>query len=381
MKNFVTRNILHITVIFITAIFSACVTMQTDILVESQNVTQTELNLSEVENAVVPLEAAGGNEARNRLQSELTAARRMITAKEREASADADYSGQLTAWSGRLAIIEGRYSDASRLHRQSTTASPGNLPAVILGIRLEGDPQRRLGMIDTELAAAGRASGTGELNIERGRTLIDLNRFSEAAGAFDTAFSSGISSVYQESYGTVRTHAWDLRNTAGVNTAIIGTLSRETMTWTDAVSIAKNETQLFRFITGGRNLSDTELFNRLLERAFIPYTQDVSINEWPRTAPRADEAVTRSGAAWFIWHLYAETRADRGLLSRYSARYATGANPRSPLNDIPALSPFFDSILGCVETELMSLPDGRNFRPALPMRGAELLTILKRIDN
>jgi hypothetical protein len=69
------------------------------------------------------------------------------------------------------------------------------------------------------------------------------------------------------------------------------------------------------------------------------------------------------------------------MLSRYSARYATGANPRSPIADIPALSPFFDSILGCVETEFLSLPDGRNFRPTQFIRGAELLTILKKIDN
>jgi hypothetical protein len=44
------------------------------------------------------------------------------------------------------------------------------------------------------------------------------------------------------------------------------------------------------------------------------------------------------------------------------------------------LSPFFDSILGCVENEYLSLPDGRNFRPDDPVRGAELLAILKRIQ-
>ena len=128
-------------------------------------------------------------------------------------------------------------------------------------------------------------------------------------------------------------------------------------------------------------MTDAELFTRLLERAFIPAIQDITVNDWPQTRPNIGDAVTRAGAAWFIWHLYAEARADRGLLTRYSARYATGANPRSPITDVPPLSPFFDSILGCVETEFMSLPDGRNFRPAQPMRGAELLSILRRIDG
>jgi len=357
------------------AFFSACLSLKNDILIDDQKV-QTDTNLAKLEAAIVPLEAAGGTEARRR-QGEITSARQMITGMEREASADADYSGKLIAWSGRLAILEGRYSEATRLYRQSIAVSPGNLPSVILNIRLEGDPAKRLEMIERELAA----QRSGELYIERGRSLLELNRFSEAAGAFDTAFSSGLDAVYIDSYGADRNRAWELRNTAGATAGTLDVLGRESISWSDCISIAKNETQLLRFITGGRNMTDAELFTRLLERAFIPTIQDITVNEWPRTRPNANDAVTRAGAAWFIWHLYAEARADRGLLTRYSARYATGANPRSPITDVPPLSPFFDSILGCVETELMSLPDGRNFRPAQPMRGAELLSILRRIDG
>jgi tetratricopeptide (TPR) repeat protein len=359
------------------ALFSACVSLKKDILIDNQK-TQTDTNIAKLEAAIVPLEAAGGTEARRR-QSEITSARQMITGMEREASADADYSGKLIAWSGRLAILEGRYSEATRLYRQSIAVSPGNLTSVILNIRLEGDPAKRLEIIERELAAAGQKPG--ELYIERGRSLFELNRFSEAAGAFDTAFSSGLNAVYPESYGTDRNRAWELRNTAGVAAGTLDVLGRDSISWSDCISITKNETQLLRFITGGRNMTDAELFTRLLERAFVPTIQDINVNEWPRTRPNAGDAVTRAGAAWFIWHLYAEARADRGLLTRYSARYATGANPRSPITDVPPLSPFFDSILGCVETELMSLPDGRNFRPAQPMRGAELLAMLRKIDD
>ncbi|MDR1840242.1 MAG: hypothetical protein LBQ93_11750 [Treponema sp.] len=365
----------------ITAVFfSACVSMQKDISISSQ-MNQTDRNLARIESAIVPLEAAGGTEARRR-QSEVSSARQMITGMEREASADADYSGKLTAWSGRLAIIEGRYSEAQRLYRQSAAASPSNIPSVILGIRLEGDPSKRLEIIERELALTNlQAAGVGELNIERGRSLIELNRFSEAVGAFDVAFSSNLNSVYRENYIAERNRAWELRNTSGVGAGTLGMLGRESITWNDCITLAKNETQLLRFITGGRDIANAELFNRLVDRAFIPYTQDISVSEWPTARPRADETVTRAGAAWFIWRLYAEARADRGLLTRYSARYATGTNPRSPIADVPPLSPFFDSILGCVETEFLSLVDGRNFRSVQPIRGAELLTVLRKIDN
>jgi tetratricopeptide (TPR) repeat protein len=368
-------------VFIISAFFSACISMKGgDISIDGRR-SQSDVNLARAEAAIVPLEAAGGAELRRR-QGDIASARQVITGLEREASADADYSGKLMAWSGRLAILEGKYSEAQRLYRQSSAVSPGNIPSIILSIRLEGDPARRLEIIERELALAGQRSvGVGELNIERGRSLIEMNRFSEAAGAFDVAFSSGLDSVYAESYGVFRSRAWELRNTTGVAAGTLDMLGRDSISWNDCITIAKNETQLLRFLTAGRNFTDAELFSRLLERAFIPSIQDIAVNEWPRTRPAADDVVTRAGAAWFIWHLYAEARADRGLLSRYSARYATGANPRSPISDVPPLSPFFDSILGCVETELMSLPDGRNFRPAQSMRGAELLTILRRIDN
>jgi len=367
--------------LFLTAaVFSSCVSLKNDISLNSQK-DETEKNLVKVEAAVVPLEAAGGAQARRR-QNEINSARQMITGMERESAADADLSGKLIAWSGRLAILEGRYSEAQRLYRQSTAVSAGNVPSIILGIRLEGDPAKRLGMIEKELAVTGqRSSGYGELQIERANSLFELSRFSEAAGSYDAAFSSGIAEVYRENYGNARNQAWEMRNTSGVSAGSLGVLTLESITWNDCISLVKNETQLLRFISGGRDLPNTELFNRLIDRSFIPYTQDINLNEWPRARPVIGETVTRSGAAWFIWHLYAETRADRGLLSRYSARYATGSNPRSPIADVPALSPFFDSILGCVETEYISLPDGRNFRPALPMRGTEMLAVLKKMDN
>lgn len=371
-----------VTIIFILilAVFvSACTTVK-DLSVNLQG-GKTEKNLTAIEEAIIPLEALGANEARTKTK-EITAARELLVQMGKEASADADYSGKLIAWSGRLSILEGKYSDAVRLYKQSSSVSPGTIPSVVLSVRLEGDPSKKLEIIEKELALLNQKSlGIGELNIERGHALFELNRFSEAAGAFDVAFSSGINKVYKDSYGQERERAWELRNASGINAGSLSLLGRETITWNDCIALTKNETQLLRFITGGRNISDADLFNRLVDRAIIPFTQDVTLSQWPLERPKPDTAVTRAGAAFFIWHLYATARSDTGMLSRYSARYATGANPRSPIADIPALSPFFDSILGCVETELLSLPDGRNFRPTQFIKGAELLTILKKIDN
>jgi tetratricopeptide (TPR) repeat protein len=359
--------------------FFACTSLKKDLLVDSSRV-QTESNLAEIEKAIVPLEAAGGTNARSR-QNDLAAARRMISGLEKEASAsaDADYSSRLTAWSGRLAILEGKYSEALRLYRQSIVLSPGNIPSIILSVRLEGDPEKRLELVNKELALVVPSSpGYGELQIERGRALVEVRRLSEAAGSFDIAFAAALDPVYRTSYREMRDRAWELRNVEG---SAVDILTQSGINWKDCITLIKNETQLLRFLTGGRDVNEAELFNRLLERSFIPATQDINLSEWPTAKPKLDETVLRGGAAWIIWHLYAESRADRGMLSRYSARYAAGNRPRSPIADIPPLSPFFDSILGCVETELVSLPDGKNFKPEEPVRGSELLSALKKIDN
>jgi tetratricopeptide (TPR) repeat protein len=365
--------------LFVTgALVLGCQSMRKDLLVSSPR-EQMELNLAELERAVIALDRTMTGIVR---QSETSAARKMANDMEKEAAADNDYAGKLASWSGRLAILEGRYSEAQRLYRQSQALSPGNIPSIILGIRLEGDPEKRLAVIDQELVIAGHTpdSGYGELQVERGRALMELRRFAEAAGSFDTAFNAGLDAVYAESYREARDRSWELRNTESQG-GTLAILERGGLTWKDCITLAKNETQLLRFLTAGRDVSEAELFNRLLDRSFIPYTQDVTLNEWPGTKPKNDDPVFRGGAAWLIWRLYAEARADRGLLTRYSARFAAGGSPRSPISDIPPLSPFFDSVLGCVETEFLSLPDGRNFRPAEPIRGAEFLAVLKRIGN
>ena len=308
--------------------------------------------------------------------------RNMIRSLEREAQGDLYLSGTLAAWSGRIAFLEGRINDAARLYNQSNNSAPGNIPAMILGIRLSGSAASQLLVIERELTVTSQNTpGFVELQTERGRVLLEMGRFAEATAAFDAAFSQDERGIYREIYLQHRDIAWEMRNADTASAMTIGVLGQGTITWNDSITIALNETQLLRFISGGRSLSNSEYFSRLLERGFIPNTQDVNIIDWPSSRPNQNDTVTRAGAAWFIWHLYAEVRADRSMLTRYSSRFATGPNPRSPIADIPPLSPFFDSILGSVETELLHLIDGRNFAPADLIRGAELLSILRRIDR
>jgi tetratricopeptide (TPR) repeat protein len=368
MKNITTKTFIFFAVISI--VLASCQIVQKDIM-QSRADEKAYGELSEIEELIIRLDGGGAG------REDIANVRQKITTLQGTV-ADNNFEALLAAWSGRLYIMEGKSSDAQKDLEKSQNLSPRNLPSQILSFRLVRDLSRRLTLVDQSLESKGPL---GELLIERGRTLFDMNRFSESVAAFDTAFTVlAEKPYYEKAYGAFRGKAWELKEleySAGGQTVEIG--RRSEITWKELIEITKNETDFFRFITASRDWPTESLFAHLFERSFIPLTQDVSKTEWPYSMPSSSEIVHRSGAAWFLWRLNAENRANMGLLTRYSSRYANTPNQRSPIGDLAVFSPFLDSILGCVESEFMSLPDGRNFMPNQTLRGTEFLSMLKKL--
>ena len=369
MKNHKSKYFLLLFAAAIIAI-SGCRTVQRDIVFSAVD-DNTHRELSALEEAIILLDGQGAS------RQGITEVRQQITATQRNVK-DNDIQALLAAWSGRLFLMEGKSADAQREYQRSQNLSPLNLPSQILSFRLEQNLSRRLEMIDRSLQTEG---SLGELLTERGRVLFDLNRFSEAVAAFDAAFNAlGEKPWYEDAYSQFRVKAWELRDMAQDSGSRTVEIARQgEITWANLIEITNSETDFLRFITAGRDWPVETLFTRLLEHSFIPATQDTALLEWPRSNPSSREIVQRSGAAWFLWHLNAENRANRGLLTRYSSRFTNTPNARSPIQDIDIWSPFLDSILGCVESEFMSLPDGRNFRPKERVRGSDFHSMLLRL--
>lgn len=356
---------------------AGCQSMQKDLQITSAD-EKVYGELREIEETVVTLDGKGAN------REGLAKARQQIAAMEGTV-ADSSFQGLLAAWSGRLYLMEGKISDAQREYRKSQNLSPENLPSQILSFRLERDSSKRLFMIDKTIetdGSSGSHSLSGELLAERGRVLFDLNRFTESVAAFDSAFIVlAEKPFYEEAYRVFRDKAWELKDLGqGTINRTREIASQGEINWRDLIEVTKNETDYLRFITAGRDWPVETLFTYLVDRAFIPFTQDVDRNEWPSSKPSSSETVLRSGAAWFLWHLHAENRANRGFLTRYSSQYAKTPNAQSPVNDLSLSSPFLDSILGCIESEFMSLPDGRNFMPREKLKGSDYLSMLKKLN-
>ena len=351
-------------------VLAGCQSMQKDLLLSSAG-EKAFRELGEIEETIIRLDGVGAQ------RGELARARQQITDLEGTV-ADTDFQGHLAAWSGRLFLMEGKVSDAQREYRKSQNLSPRNIPSQVLSFRLERDVANRLSMIEASQNAEG---SLGELLTERGRVLFDLNRFSESVAAFDSAFVLlEEKPFYEEAYRVFRDKAWELRELEyGTGNRTMEIARQGEITWRDLIEITRNETDLLRFITAGRDWPAETIYAQLLERSFIPNTQDPDRTEWPAAKPSSSEIVLRSGAAWFLWHLHAESRANRGLLTQYSSRFANTPYARSPIPDLDIRSPFFDSVLGCVESEFMSLPDGRNFIPRDRVKGSDYLSMLKRL--
>ena len=350
--------------------FSGCQSMQKDLLLQAAG-EKTYENLAGIEETVVRLDGSGAD------REGLAKGRQQIAALEGTV-ADPDFEAQLAAWSGRLYLMEGKNSDAQREYRKAQTLSPRNIQSRILSFRLERDLPKRLTLIDNSLDTIGQS---GELLIERGRVLFDLNRFFESVAAFDSAFALLTEKpFYREAYRVFRDKAWELRELElGTGNRTMEIARQYEISWKDLIEITKNETDFLRFITAGRDWPAETIFAQLLERSFIPLSQNAALTEWSFSKPSSGETVLRSGTAWFLWRLNAENRANRGLLTRYSSRLAS--NSRSPIPDLDIRSPFLDSVLGCVESEFMSLPDGRNFLPHEKVKGSDFLSMLKKLGR
>jgi hypothetical protein len=185
---------------------------------------------------------------------------------------------------------------------------------------------------------------------------------------------------YAESYAAFCSKARELKNLRPDVPEIAKEKSLlDNITWIDLIEITKTETDFLKFISGVRDSPSESIFNQLLERGFIPIIQDADKTRWPMTDPLSSETVLRSGTSWFLWHITAENRGNRGLLTWYSSRYANTPNASSPIADIGLDSPFFDCVLGCVESSFMFLSNRRNFFPHEPVKGGDYLVMLKRL--
>lgn len=338
----------------------SCTSLQQDTRVTTAD-GKTAGEIDTLASVIVPLDRTG--DARKIME-----AREMVRALERKDIQDTVFEAQLLAWSGRLSLLEGAKPEAQRALRRAQILSAGETAVTVLESRLEGTPEKRLVILNERL---GTADIPAALEIERARALEELYWYREAVAAYDAAFPA-LPPYYRETYTAARDRCWELRDLSPGSAAMSGNLAlKPEITLNDALVLIRDGTPLLNNSTGGALWSSEKIYRDLNARGIIPVE--------PVGTVRLQDTITRAHAAWLLWQLNAEYRSQPTLKTRYSDRIRTLPNPRSPIRDVPYGSRWFDAVLGCVEWEIMNLPDGKNFFPDNRVSGVSFMEMLKQV--
>jgi hypothetical protein len=339
--------------------FSSCTSLQSDRMLNSDG-GEGNAEIATLAAMIVPLD-------RGATPEEIVNVRAFIEELERKPVKDTVFEARLASWSGRAYLIENKRNEAEKSLARSLSLIPFDIPSVILEARLEREPEARLRRLNTAIAFE---NASGELLVEKALTLRELKQYRECAAAFDSAFPL-LESMYRGVYEDIRNTAWNLRDLAPGEDMLASVMVKDRVSWKDTYEVLKEETQLLSFLTGGKDWSAEKIHTGLISRSFVPSLPDGK-------SPPVANLITREEAAFLIWHLIAQQKGDQEILARYSKRWSGASGRTSPIPDVLSDSRFFDAVMGCIEGEIMNLPDGQKFFPKNPVSGSELIRMLKK---
>lgn len=334
---------------------AGCQTVQKDLTVERLPEDSFH-SLEAYEEELVALEAEPSREALASLRSRLAQA-------ENQSVMERSWTARLAALSGRAALLAGDRAAAERELKVARSLHSGDEVACVLASRLEKNPDKSLALLD---AAIDTADGQTRIQAERGHILLALSRYADALAAFDASLPL-LPDAYGKAFGAERNKALALLGTRTSAPTSALYLTDRPLTLQGMAVLTQAESPLVDFLTGGKTWAAGVLFERLRSAG---YYADATLS------PAA--TVRRGDAAYFLWRLVANKKNDKTLLRKYSDRYGSRPYASSPVPDVSLASPWFDAVLGCVEREIMELPDGRLFHPDDTVSGLEFYGWLKK---
>jgi hypothetical protein len=271
------------------------------------------------------------------------------------------YRARLAAISGDLALLASDRAAAQASLAEAQSARADEERVFLLRSRLakkEADAEAAL----TEGIA--KAASSSLLKAELGALRCRQGRYREALAALDEALPR-LGEAERALYAPARELALSLKDAEDAPKGAAAYAAADPVSLLGLAVIAQEGTDLLDYLTGAKAWAPGPLFSRLAGSGLFGPGQ-----------PKSSDPATRARTAFFLWNLLAAREDDTSILSAYSGRYAAGK--LGPVPDAPPGSWFFDAALGCVEREILSLPDGIHFRPEDPVSGAEALKAARK---
>ncbi len=271
------------------------------------------------------------------------------------------YRAKLAAIAGDLALLGADRNAAQAALAEAQAARSGEERVFLLRSRLaKKEAEAEAALAD----GIAKADSSFVLKAELGALRAKQGRYREALALLDEALPR-LSESERGLYRGSRELALSLRDAEDAPKGAAAYASADPVSLLGLAVIAQESTDLLDYLTGAKAWAPGPLFARLAGSGLFG----------PGDLKSSDPA-TRARLAYFLWNLEAVREEDRSLLTMYSVRYALGA--LGPVPDAPPGSWFFDAALGCVEREILSLPDGIHFRPEETVSGAEALKAARK---
>ena len=342
-------------------IFAGCSTLQQDRMLDA--VGETEFSqLDDIENALIVLRKKILDNAGNvsgDILNDLGDLRSRGEALMADESANRQFTARLSALLGIEARLSGNTRRAERRLQAARENWKSDETALLLEALLIKDPEDRLAFLVSQTSSP---ADRPRLESERGASLFALGRYGEALAAWDASLPL-LPPAYSELYADRREKSWALKDSSDqLDSRSVSLITDQVLIITSMVELTARESELLKGIKDGRSLEGAELFAYLTTEGYLS------------SDTREDSPSRRRDAAQFLWRLLSDKTRDPAMLTRFSSRFRGRS---SPIDDISVDDPWFDGALGCVQSEIMSLPDGVRFYPNQTITGIDFITWLE----
>ena len=356
-------------------VFWGCATLQ-DVVVSSeqsaqiQDIRRIEQKVAELDGAAILSDGKESAEDKKERAAECEKTLGDISKTLTEAGMQEAQLSRLWALRGRTFLLTGDKNRAAECYKTAVRAYKGDAQAMILANRL-----RLLQTLDDK--AAEDAESNALFTLESAINAYKDGAYVKAIAQFDGAFIA-LPDFYRDAYAALRTRAWNFRNVAETTAPDIrAVLEQPQLTAGQAALLAADIDGLLYAFTAGKKLPENALFSKLAAAGL--FSARSSVDGKPDTLSK-DETFIRVKCARFLWNLFIVHSGEAKSAVKYSNRYRSQGAP-SPVPDVPAASADFDAVLGCIETELMELPDGEHFFPQKNVSALEFAEYLKTLRS
>lgn len=352
------------------ALFFSCQSLQQDKNVsilyqeQSEEINAIELEIASLEVSYL-LSELSYDSLVVKLDSSISSIDKLLSKNDIEREGQA----KLVALKGKSLLLQGKKAPAKSMYDKACVLYKGEVNTVILSSRLS------LSKEDVEKMKIS-SDLQGFLTLEKAISLYRSREYRKAAAKFDEAFMS-IPLNYRQCYEKMRNSAWSLRESGSGNT--FGTdaiVSKEKVTVGQMLLLAQNQGELMYRYTAAKNLNEAELFKRTFKAGLFEPSSNPA-KTLPSSSVTKDSVLTRRLFARFAWNLKTELSSNKKDSTKYTVAFK--GEKVSPVTDVPYEDEDFDAVLGCVENEILELPDAENFFPNNVLSGLSCSKALKKI--